>query len=217
MSGSAEAEDKEGIGFSGRLIEIIVVMLLGVTTLGTAWCSYEAYQWNGQQADLTRDAAKEQLESGRLFSLATQTFSYDVNLIADYALAYRAGDEQALAFYRESLMRPGFLPFLDIWVAEVQAGRPPGNLLDDEAYTSEILGPYRASIARAATLDNESSLAGETSDRYLVTTILLAMGLFFGGVTASFRWPVVKLMTLALGVLAVGLAAVRLVDLPVIW
>ena len=53
--------------FSGRFIEIIAVLVLGITTLGTAWCSYEAYQWNREEANLSQQATNEQLEASRLF------------------------------------------------------------------------------------------------------------------------------------------------------
>ena len=64
-------------------------------------------------------------------------------------------------------------------------------------------------------MDAQSKAAGSYADRYLVTTILLAVGLFFGGVTSSFRWTPAKLAIIAFAVIAIGIAASRLVDLPV--
>jgi hypothetical protein len=201
--------------FSGRIIEIITVLVLGITTVGTAWCSYEAYQWNRQQSDSAQQATTEQLEASRLFGLATQIVSYDSSALGQYAVAYRSGDEKLLQFYRSSLMRPGLLPFLDAWVAEVKAGRTPENLLSNATYTDQVMSPYNAASARTADLERQSNEAGTVAQRYLVTTILLAIGLFFGGVTTSFRWPAAKIAMIALAVIAVGLAATRLIDLPV--
>jgi hypothetical protein len=201
--------------FSGRLIEIITVLVLGITTLGTAWCSYEAYQWNRVEADLSQSATTEQLEASRLFGLATQKVSYDSTALGQYAVAYRSGDERLMQFYRTSLMRPGLLPFLDEWIAEVKAGHIPENLLSNATYMDEVLADYNAASARSADLDRQSNEAGTVAQRYLVTTILLAIGLFFGGVTASFRWPVAKLAMIGLAMIAIALAAIRLVDLPI--
>jgi hypothetical protein len=198
-----------------RLIEIITVLVLGITTLGTAWCSYEAYQWNSEQNQLGQDAASQQIEANRQFGLATQIIAYDTTMLGQYATAYRAGDQQLMQFYRTSLMRPGLLPFLDKWVAQVKSGKAPQNLLTDEAYMSATTGPYTAADAKAADLNKQSDEAGRVADRYLVTTILLAVGLFFGGMTSSFKWTPSKLSMIAFAVIAIGLAATRLVDLPV--
>jgi len=201
--------------FSGRVIEIIAVLVLGITTLGTAWCSYEAYQWNREEATLAQQATTEQLEASRLFGLATQKVSYDSVALGEYAVAYRAGDEKLMQFYRTSLMRPALLPFLDEWVAEAKAGRAPQNLLSNAAYMDQVMADYNAASVQTADLDRQSGEAGTVAQRYLVTTILLAIGLFFGGVTTSFRWPAAKIAIIALALIAVALAAARLVDLPV--
>jgi len=201
--------------FSGRVIEIIAVLVLGITTLGTAWCSYEAYQWNREEATLAQQATTEQLEASRLFGLATQKVSYDSVALGEYAVAYRAGDEKLMQFYRTSLMRPALLPFLDEWVAEAKAGRAPQNLLSNAAYMDQVMADYNAASVQTAELDRQSGEAGTVAQRYLVTTILLAIGLFFGGVTTSFRWPAAKIAIIALALIAVALAAARLVDLPV--
>jgi hypothetical protein len=203
------------VSFGTRLIEIIAVVVLGITTMGTAWCSYEAYRWNGKQSDLAREATKEQLDASRLFGLATQEISYDTTLIAQYAVAYRAGDERLMTFYRTSLMRPGLVPFLDGWVAEIKAGKAPTNLLSDPTYMGQVLADYNAASARAAALEAESNEAGIVANKYLVSTILLAVGLFFAGVTSSFRWQFARIATLALALIALGVCASRLVDLPI--
>jgi len=201
--------------FSGRIIEIIAVLVLGITTLGTAWCSYEAYQWNREEANLSQQATNEQLEASRLFGLATQTISYDTTMLGQYAVAYRSGDERLMQFYRTSLMRPGLLPFLDEWVAEAKAGRAPENLLSNAAYMDQVLANYNAAATRSADLDRQSNEAGTVAQRYLVTTILLAIGLFFGGVTTSFKWPAAKTAMIALAVIAVPVPPTQLLHLPV--
>ena len=198
-----------------RLLEIITVLILGVTTLGTAWCSYEAFQWNSQQGTLSQQSASQQLDANRLFGLATQEISYDSNMLSNYAVAYQAGNDKLIQFYRQALIRPALLPFLDSWIADIKGGKPPTNLLTDQAYLSSMMSPYNDSAAKVADLDNQSNQASVVANRYLVTTILLAIGLFFGGVTSSLHWPAAKLAVIALAVIAVALAASRLVDLPV--
>jgi hypothetical protein len=52
-------------------------------------------------------------------------------------------------------------------------------------------------------------------DLYVLSTVLLAVSLFFAGVTASFRSPSLRIALLAACLLTVCISAVRLADLPI--
>ena len=199
-----------------RLLEIVAVLLLGITTVGTAWCGYEASQWNGQQSDLARQSSDERVEAGRLFGLATQKVAYDSSIIAQYAVAAQAGNTALTDFYRKTLVRSDFLPVLDKWIAEVKAGGTPTNLTEDQDYLNAQFADYKAATAKAEALSAESQQAGNTGDQYVVTTILLAVALFFAGVTSSFRYRPAQAFLLILAVGTVAVAASRLADLPIL-
>ena len=199
-----------------RVIEIIAVMLLGVATVGSAFCGYEATQWNGEQARLVREASTDHIESSRLFSLATQIVAYDTNIVAQYAQAAAAKNEQLKAFYRKSLVRPEFLPILDRWEAQVKSGVLPTNLLEDKDYLDTQFGPYRKVDAEAVAATAASDVAGSNSDAFVLTAIFLAVALFFAGVTGSFRYAPVRYLLLAAAAITLAFSAVRLVDLPLL-
>jgi hypothetical protein len=198
-----------------RGFEIVAVLLLGVATLASAWCGYQASRWNGEESHLATEASNERVEGARLFGLATQTVSYDSTVIAMYAQAVSAGNEGLQEFYRTTLIRPAFLPRLEEWQEEIAAGRNPGNLLEDEGYTSEQLAGYEASQARAQVLSTESQEAGSTSDDFILMTVLFASALFFAGVTTSFRLRSAQAVLLLAAGLVIAYAAARLADLPV--
>jgi hypothetical protein len=48
------------------------------------------------------------------------------------------------------------------------------------------------------------------------TTILLAMALFFAGVTSSFRYRPARMLLVVAAIASVALAAVRMADLPIL-
>ena len=202
---------------SHRLLEIIAVLILGISTVGTAWCGYQASQWNGAQGDLARESSDNRVEAGRLFGLATQKVAYDSSIIGDYAIAAQQGNEQLLAFYRKTLVRPDFAPILDKWIAEVRAGGTPTNLFEDAAYLDQQFGDYRSAVVRAEAATQASQAAGTTGDSYVVTTILLAVALFFAGVTSSFQYAPARVFLLILAIGTIAVSASRLADLPVIW
>jgi hypothetical protein len=198
-----------------RFLEILAVVLLGLATVGTAWCGLQSSLWNGDQGDLANESAAQRIESTRLFGLATQTLAYDASSIEAYSRAVIDGDEQAQEFYRTSLMRPGLLPFLEKWQAQIQSGGEPPNLVTDPEYLAALQDGYKAVDAQAEELSAQADEAGRTGDSYILTTVLLATALFFAGVTSSFRYPIVRTALLTGSVLAIAVATTRIIDLPI--
>jgi hypothetical protein len=197
------------------VLEVLAVALLGVATIGSAWCGYQATRWNGEEGDLARESASVQVEAARQFGLATQTVSYDSNMIGQYANAAAADNEPLMRFYRETLIRPEFLPILDRWEEEVDAGTAPENLLQDQEYLDAQLASYRGTVGEAEALSVEAQRAGNEADDYVLTTLILASALFFAGLTTSFRVRFARLLLLGGATLLIAYAASRLVELDI--
>lgn len=203
--------------FGDKVIEIVAVLLLGLATISTAWSAYESAQWNEVGSQASRAASEQQLEATRLFGLATQKVAYDSSIIGQYAFARQQGNERLLTFYRQTLIRPEFLPVLARWEAEVRAGRAPVPLSEDESYTTPLFAEYRTALDAASRSAQEAEQAGSNSTAYIATTILLAASLFFAGVISSFTFRVARALLLAAALVALGLAVSRLAALPVVW
>ena len=197
-----------------RLLEVIAVALLGIATVGSAWCGYQATRWNKEETDKAREAGAATVEGSRQFGLATQIVSYDSNMVAQYAQAKAAGDERLLTFYRETLIRPEFLSVIEEWEAQIDDGEVPSNLLQDQDYLDTQLQPYRESQAAAEAANVEADEASENTDGYVLTTLLLATALFFAGVTGSFRMRLLRIALLSTSAIVIAAAAARLSDLP---
>ena len=198
-----------------RLLELIVVLLLGITTVGTAWCGFQAARWNGASADLAGVASERRVEGSRLFGLATQRVTYDSMVLAKYAEASQQGNAQLVQFYRRSVVRPDFLPFLDRWEAAARAGEPTVGVFEDKDYLAGQFGAYEETVAAAEQSTKESQTAGAVAEGYIATTILLAIGLFFAGVTSSFKYRLARVLLLIAATGSVAIAAARIADLPI--
>lgn len=198
-----------------RLLEVISVALLATATVGSAWCAFQASTWGEESTRLARVSSDERVEGARKFGLATQTIAYDSNVIALYAQAVATGNESLARFYREALVRNDFLSVLDAWQAEVDAGRIPDGLLEDQEYLDGLLAEYRASDAAAAEAAAQSTEAGQRSNDYIRITLILAVSLFFAGITTSFRNRSVKLFLLAAAATIIVYAATEIAGLPV--
>jgi hypothetical protein len=199
----------------GRLLEVLAVVLLGVATIGSAWCGYQATRWNGEENDLARQSAAQQVEAARQFGLATQIVSYDSIMISQYANAVAADETNLQRFYRETLIRPALIPLIDRWEQQIAAGASPTNLLEDQDYVDTQLGSYRETAAKAQRLAVRAQEAGEQSADYVLTTLILASALFFAGLTTSFRVRFARVLLLGGAALLIAYAASRLVELNV--
>jgi hypothetical protein len=78
------------------------------------------------------------------------------------------------------------------------------------------LAGYEEASAAAEALSNESEEASRTADQYVLSTVLLAITLFFAGVTTSFRMRLVRILLLAAAGFTMAFAAARLSDLGVL-
>jgi hypothetical protein len=210
--GTAENRNR----FGDRAIEVLAVLLLGIATIGSAWCGYQASSWNSEEGDLAREALDAQVEGARLFGLATQTVSYDTNMVAQYAQAVVEENDALIRFYRATLIRPAFLPVLDRWEEDIARGEAPTNLLADQEYLDEQLTDYRATASRGETASVASQEAGENAEDYVLTTLLFASALFFAGVTTSFRVRFARLLMLAGATLLIAYCASQLVEFPIV-
>ncbi|WP_433305385.1 hypothetical protein ACQP2F_17925 [Actinoplanes sp. CA-030573] len=201
--------------FGDRLLEVIAVVLLAVSTLGTAWSAYQASQWSGVQTQDNQQETNHRLEANRQFARATQTFTYDSSVIALYAQAVQAKNAALADFYRGTMARKGLLPFLDKWEATVRAGGTPTPLLEDPQYVNAQSSGYTAEQDAAEKAARAAQQAAQQSQSYTLNTIVLAVALFFAGVTSSFRYRSVRTLLIILAILTLSFAATRLADLPI--
>lgn len=200
-----------------KIVEIVAVILLGITTIGTAWCGFESVRWSGSSADHAQVASDKHVEAARLFGLATQKVAYDAMITAQYAQVVASGNTKVEQFYRDSLVRKDFLPVLDTWQREVEAGQTPTPLADDQQYLNSQLAGYRTAIAEAESASQLGREAGATASAYVSVTILLAAALFFSGVISSFRYRAARALLLAAALATLGIAASRMASLPVLF
>ena len=71
-------------------------MLLAVAAVTTAWCSYQATRWNGEQAKASAAASATRFQAARSSELANAQTEVDVATFSQWVDAY-ARNEQVLA------------------------------------------------------------------------------------------------------------------------
>jgi len=198
-----------------RALELLAAVLLGLATVATAWCAFQAARWNDRETDETRESSKDRVEAARLFNLGTQKVAYDATIAAMYAQALANDQPDLQRFYRENLVRPEFLPVIEQWEEAAANDEPLVNLLENEEYVQAQFADSQAADVAAEEALARSQEASDNAASFVQTTIFLASALFFAGITSNFRSRIVRLMLLmaASVVFAIGVASIA--DLPI--
>ena len=167
-------------------IELAAALLLALAAVTTAWSSYQATRWNGEQAKTASTVNKTRIEAARAADLATSQTQVDIATFVQWVDAYAQEQAELASFYRERF-RAEFKPAFEAWLATKplqMAGAPP---------TPFAMPQYRLEAdAEADRLDAEADrLAAEVrqsiqrSSNYVLGVVLCAVALFFAGISTK--------------------------------
>jgi hypothetical protein len=181
-------------------LEIAAALLLALAAVATAWSSYQATRWNGEQAKKASMVNKTRLDASRAADLASSQTQVDVATFIAWADAFARDDTELADFYRDRF-RPEFVPAFDAWVAtrpRQTEGAPP---------TPFAMPEYQlAAAAEADRLDAEAEVLAadvrdyiQRSSNYVLGVVLCAVALFFAGISAKLKTPRVRQVILGLG------------------
>jgi hypothetical protein len=181
-------------------IELGAMLLLAVAAVATAWSSYQANRWNGEQVKASSRTNAIRIEAARAADLANAQTEVDVATFMQWVDAH-ARDETELTDFYVKRFRKEFKPAFDAWLATdplENAGAP---------LTPFAMPEYRLAATReAAQLDAEAEESAATvrrniqrSSNDVLCVVLFAVALFFAGVSTKLRSPGSRKVMLALG------------------
>jgi hypothetical protein len=165
-------------------VEIAATVLLALAAVATAWSSYQAARWNGEQAKTSSAVNKARIEASRAAHRANAQTEVDVATFTQWVDAY-ARDEAILADFYFKRLRKEFKPAVNAWLAT----RPLRN--PDAPLTPFAMPEYRlAATTEAERLDRRGEeLAAQVrrdiqrSTNYVLGVVLFAVALFFAGMS----------------------------------
>src|SRR5215213_171121 len=167
-----------------RLVSIAEAVLLSIVALMAAWSGYAAAKWSTESRVGLATASTARAEANRANLDAVDLRNFDSSTFEAWFAAYTVGNRQAMTI-AEHRFRPDFHVAFDAWRAtkpETNPHAPKGP-----TYMPQYKEP---GLAKSKRLDREaeSSFAsgaddGETSDKYVRTTVFLASVLFLVGIS----------------------------------
>jgi hypothetical protein len=174
---------------SGRTrdwVEIGATVLLAVAAVATAWSSYQATRWNGEQARASARVNKTRIEAARAAGLANAQQQVDVATFMQWVDSYARDDAKLVSFYQERF-RAEFRPAFNAWIATKPLKTEGAPL------TPFAMPQYKlAARAEADRLDvTAEELSAEVrqdiqrSSNYVLGVVLFAVALFFAGMSTK--------------------------------
>jgi Domain of unknown function (DUF4337) len=195
--------------------ELAATILLAVAAVATAWSSYQATRWNGEQAKTASRVNKTRIDAARAADRTNALTQVDIATFIQWVDAY-AQDETELASFYRTRFRDEFKPAFAAWIATrplQTAGAPP---------TPFALPEYRlASAAEASRLDAQAEVLAATVRRdiqrasnYVLAVVLFAVALFFAGMSTKLSGPGLRTAMLAVGWIVFAGAALWVATSP---
>ena len=169
-------------------VELVVTVLLAMAAVATAWSSYQATRWNGEQAKASSRTNGIRIQASRAASLSEAQTEIDVATFIQWVDAHTSGDEQLESFYVERF-RAEFKPAFNAWIATnpfSATGAPP---------TPFAVPEYRlAATADAERLDREAEASAavvarniQRASNYVLGVVLFSAALFFAGISTKLQ------------------------------
>ncbi len=199
-----------------RWIDIASAVILSICTLATAWSGYQAARWSGVQSVRFSEASAMRIASTHQSSVGFQLAQVDIATFTSYLNAVGEGDVELAAFH-ERRFRPDFLPAFQAWMALDPFNNPdapPGPFQMDDYRLPEFAESDRLS-AQSEAIFNEGKTANQTSDNYVLTTVVLAAVLFFVGISSRLGSPGIRAALVGFGALILFASVVTLATFPI--
>jgi len=200
----------------GGWVDTAAAILLAAAAVATAWSSYQASRWTGEQAKSFSAANAARVESTRASNLANAQSEIDIALFTQWVDAHLTDDEELARFY-EQRFRDEFDPAFRAWI-------DTDPFTDPSAPDSPFAMPEYAVAAneQARKLEASANATAETAreyvqraTNYVLAVVLFAVALFFAGISTKLPRPGLKKAVLAVGVIVFLAAAVWIATFPI--
>ena len=181
-------------------IETVATALLAVAAVATAWASYQATRWNGEQAKASSRTNAIRIEAARAQGLSEAQRQVDVATFMQWVDAYARGETRLRDFYFKRF-RKEFKPAVNAWLAT----KPVQNA---NAPLTPFAMPQYRSAARdeAERLETQADEWAATSRRniqrstnYVLGVVLFAAALFFAGMSTKLPSRRLRVAMLTMG------------------
>jgi hypothetical protein len=175
-------------------------VLLACAAVATAWSSYQATRWNGEQVKASSRTNAIRIDAARSQGLSQTQAQIDVATFTQWVNAYATGETELADFYFKRF-RAEFKPAVAAWIATRPRRNPSAPL------TPFAMPQYRpAAEAETERLDAEAEVSAaevrrdiQRASNYVLGVVLFAVSLFFAGMSTKLGSPASRRVLVAVG------------------
>jgi hypothetical protein len=181
-------------------IELGAAFVLGLATVTSTWCAYEAKAWNARQINMMLIGARSNSRAIEEMTRTTGMVVIDVVAFMQFATARQSGDTGMERFVH-ARMRPDFAHAVDEWLGNAPAGSmPEGTPFQLASYELPQSSDEHARLRSAyAKRMEEAGRCNEISAAYILLTVLLSTSLFFMGIATRFELRSTRMWLFSIG------------------
>jgi len=198
-----------------RWVEPVIALLMALTTLGTAWCSYQSAAWTRKSNRLMNEYNSLERRAGVLTLQGMQAATIHTAMFMQMLAAQQSGNEKLKSFYVERFP-PDLRKAYEAWLAQNPFENPKADPHPFVPTLYELRGAREAAEAtqNAAEKLQTARNAGDVSGQFLANTVLFATVLFFANASGKFEQRRVRIVAFAFALAAFIFAVTRTMILP---
>jgi hypothetical protein len=198
-----------------RWVDTGAAVLLAMAAVATAWSSYQASRWTGEQAKTFSAANAARVESTKASDLANAQTQVDIALFMQWVDADLHHEDRLATFYRQRF-RDEFEPAFQAWLRTDPFNDPSAP---DSPFTMPeyVLAAKQQAEELEATADATSETARvyvQRATNYVLAVVLFAVALFFAGISTKLP-PRPRIVILGVGYVVFISAAVWVATFPI--
>ncbi len=204
--------------------ELVVVILLGLVSVSTAYTSFQSSLYDSQMAGAYATGGTFKTEAESLYLEANQQYVQDAQTLTaldelNVEIENTSGAQAALAQAKydsvwSTSVSSVFAEAIDRANAETDSTGTYVNPQDDQAYLDDLFGAYDAKDAESRTqlaLGDEYNARG---DKLTLYTVLMALSLFLLGVAAVVKVTKTRFILCAMAMVIFTIAAAMTAMIP---
>ncbi len=202
--------------------EHIVVILLSITTILTAWSAFEASKWGGAMSIAFSEASAARIEAARLDGDANQLTAVQVQVWTQWLNAYAAGqlptqpEQKILAkVIKARFPEPLATAQRDWWATDPSnIGKNATTPFDMPSYQIKERAQAQEADAHATERFEDALANNQRGDNYTLLTVLFASVLFFTAMSGRLNRPRSQWTVLSIGLVLAIVGVVLLASFP---
>lgn len=197
-------------------VEITCAVVLSLATMSSAWCAYQSTRWGGVQTFRLAAVNKASRASSEANLAALQLQAFDASMGISWMQAKHEGNDLQERFLFDRF-RPEMKKAVEAWLKTDPFSNPTAPLgpMKMSEYAQPELAEAKRQDELASREYDAAMQANQTSDAYVLLTVLFASVLFFGGIAGTLESRRLRIIILAIALVLFVITVAFLGIMPI--